>query len=151
MLPRPWCKMPTLTTSVIVGARIHQSTTKLDKEGMCLLTELRLGWTAAMQATLKSCRATLLTCTGRVIEHAHGGAEQKFRRWLYLSSMELHHKAKLKQIFREANTAYVIAEGRCGCWLHDECTRQSVHLRWQLGTVSPALEMCASNSDGVLQ
>lgn len=96
------------------GARIHQSAIKLDKEGKCLLS--RLGWTSAMQVTLPRYAPDL----HRVIEHAHGRAEQKFRRWLYLNPRNFtteEYKVKFKQIFMEANTADVIKADVAG--LHD--------------------------------
>jgi hypothetical protein len=96
------------------GARIHQSALKLDAAGQSLLS--KVGWNAAMQVTLPRYAPDL----HRVIEHAHGRAEQKFRRWLYLHPRNFsteEYKAKFKQIFLEANTKAVIKADVAG--LHD--------------------------------
>jgi hypothetical protein len=87
------------------GARIHQSATKLDKEGKCLLS--KLGWTGEMQVPLPRYAPDL----HKVIEHSHGRAEQAFRKWLYHNPKTFtaeQYKTKFEQIYRDTNTAGVI-------------------------------------------
>lgn len=96
------------------GARIHQSALKQDKQGKCLLS--KLGWTAEMQVTLPRYAPDL----HRVIEHAHGRAEQRFRKWMYLNPRTFtteEYKQKFQEIFMQANTASVIKADVAG--LHD--------------------------------
>jgi hypothetical protein len=103
------------------GARIHQSALKRDKKGTCLLS--KLGWTAEMQVTLPRYAPDL----HRVIEHAHGRAEQRFRRWMYHNPRNFtteEYKQKFKEIFMQTNTAAVVKADVAG--LH--CVYEAVYM-----------------------
>jgi hypothetical protein len=87
------------------GARIHKSAIMPDKQGQCLLSPH--GWTPAMQVTLPRYSPDL----HQVIEHSHGRAELKFRKWLYRHPVNLttaEYQAVFEKIYMECNNSAVI-------------------------------------------
>lgn len=82
------------------GARIHKSALMKG-----LLSPL--GWTQAMQVTLPRYAPDL----HQVIEHSHGRAELKFRKWLYkhpVNYSTAQYMVEFERIYRECNSKAVI-------------------------------------------